>query len=307
MKRWLSLLTLLLLLAFPACAEQETRIIDRITYPGAEPEFAFAPDAELLEIVFPQVLNADAMLLRSGGHAILVDCASAHQAGRVTTMLKELGVKKLDAIINSHPHYDHLQGFELVAKAVEVGELRVAFPADYNKHMLKAMEVADELDVPVEFYGDGDVYTLGNATLTAWCKGDDTWNCNERSAVLKVRFGSATALLTGDMLYRTQMKLLETIPAEELKTDILKYPHHGLNKLNDDFYNAVLPKFTVITNNGTKPKEGKKYLSYKHTAFAFTVPGYVSLTTDGETWLIQRLTPGSLVDENAYADEMQEE
>ena len=42
MKRWLSLLTLLLLLAFPACAEQETRVIDQITYPDAEPEFAFA-------------------------------------------------------------------------------------------------------------------------------------------------------------------------------------------------------------------------------------------------------------------------
>ena len=123
MKRWLSLLTLLLLLTYPACAEQETRVIDRITYSDAEPEFAFAPDAELLEIVFPQVLNADAMLLRSGGHAILVDCASAHQAGRVTTMLKELGVKKLDAIINSHPHYDHLQGFELVAKAVKRGKM----------------------------------------------------------------------------------------------------------------------------------------------------------------------------------------
>ena len=135
--------------------------------------------------------------------------------------------------------------------------------------MLKAMEVADELDVPVEFYGDGDVYNLGNATLTAWCKGDDTWNCNERSAVLKVRFGSATALLTGDMLYRTQMKLLETIPAEELKADILKYPHHGLNKLNDDFYNAVSPKFTVITNKCRKNESGRMNKGSAKTALPF--------------------------------------
>ena len=78
MKRLLCLL-LILCMPFYAVAEENTvtRLIDRIADPEAEPDFAFAPDAELLEIIFPQVLNADAMLLRCGGRSILVDCASA--------------------------------------------------------------------------------------------------------------------------------------------------------------------------------------------------------------------------------------
>lgn len=310
MKRLLCLL-LVLYLALGASAMAEdasaVRLIDRIADPAAEPDFAFAPGAELLEIIFPQVLNADAMLLRCGGQAILVDCASAKQASRVTDMLSQLGVTHLDAIINTHPHYDHLQGLEIVATAVQTDALWVSFPADYNQHMRTALEAAQRLELPVVTYGDEDSYALGGATLTAWCKGDDAWNCNERSAVWKVTFGDASALLTADMLLKTEKRLLETIPPEELDVDILKYPHHGLNKLNDEFCAAVSPLYAVITNNGTKSSVAKQYLRTKHIPFALTVPGFVSLTTDGSTWLIERLTPGQIVDSSTYSDAPQEE
>lgn len=67
------------------------RIIDRIADPAAEPDFSFDGDAPLLEMIFPQVLSGrHAAALR--GEAILVDCASAKQASRVTDMLSQLGV-----------------------------------------------------------------------------------------------------------------------------------------------------------------------------------------------------------------------
>ena len=165
MRRLLCLFSLLCwLLCVPAMAETPSvRIIDRIADPAAEPDFSFDGDAPLLEMIFPQVLNADAMLLRCGGEAILVDCASAKQASRVTDMLSQLGVDHLDAIINTHPHYDHLQGLENVAGAVAVDALWVSFPADYNQHMVTAMEVAQRLELPVVTYGDEDTYTLGGA------------------------------------------------------------------------------------------------------------------------------------------------
>ena len=308
MKRFFCILAVLLLLPLTLVhAEKGAHVIDRITDPTAEPDFSFAPDAELLEIIFPQILNSDAALLRCGGHAILMDCSSAHQSGRVLSLLRELNVTHLDAVINSHPHYDHLQGLEAIASQVQVDELLVSFPLHYNKHMIQAEEVCRKLGIPIRTYGDMDTYTLGGTTLTAWCKGDDDWNANELSAIWKVQLGKATALFTGDAMLKTQLRLLETVPAKELDIDILKYPHHGLNKLNEDFYNATTPKFAVITNNGTKPQEAKYFLKLKRVPMAFTVPGYVSLTTDGETWLIQRITPGTIVNENTYADDVQEE
>ena len=308
MKRCLALaLALLMILGLPAAQARQSRLVDWINQPQTETDFAFDPEATLLEIVFPQVLNADAMLLRCGEAAILVDCASAKQASRVTAMLEELGVDRLDAIINTHPHYDHLQGLEKVAGAVAVDRLYLCFPEGYNKHVDAALEAAQRLNIPVSWYGDGDVYDLGAATLTAWCKADERWNCNARCAVLKARLGEATALLTGDILLKTQKRLLEVIPPEELDVDVLKYPHHGLNKLDDDFCDALSPLLSVITNNGTKGGPARRYLKGRGVPYAITVPGYVSLTTDGETWLAQRLTPGQAVDADAYADAPQEE
>lgn len=73
MRRLLCLFSLLCwLLCVPAMAEEtpSVRIIDRIADPAAEPDFSFDGDAPLLEMIFPQVLNADAhaAALRRRGH-----------------------------------------------------------------------------------------------------------------------------------------------------------------------------------------------------------------------------------------------
>lgn len=289
MKRLAALLLSALLFAFSAQAQDAPLLVDRVNSPEEYADFAFDKDAELLEIWFPQILNCDAMLLQCGGETMLVDCASAKQASRVTALLDALGVREIGAVVNTHPHYDHLQGLELIASAVRVDELRICFNEAYNQHMVTAMETAKAHDIPVTHYQDGDRFTLGGAVIDVWLKGDAAWTLNEQSAQLRVQFGERTALLTADMMLKTQQRLLETVPAELLDIDILKYPHHGLNKMNDAFFAAISPVFAVITNNGTKGSPGRQYMALKHIPCAVTVPGFVHLVTDGTTWLCERV------------------
>ena len=69
----------------PAPAAPEIPVlVDRINSPKEHADFAFAPDAKLLEIYFPQVLSADAAYLRFGGETMMIDCATAELAVRIT-------------------------------------------------------------------------------------------------------------------------------------------------------------------------------------------------------------------------------
>lgn len=287
---WVCLLMTLLTPCMGLGEETKTVLVDAITDPAALEGFSFAEDAVLLEIVFPQILDCDAALLRCGGETMLIDCASAQQSGRVTAMLEQLGVEKIDYVVNTHPHYDHLEGFAAVADAAEVAGLYICFPEDYTEHMKKAVQAAQTREIPVLPYGDGDRFTLGEAVLDIWMKCPDTCNLNERSAQIRVQLGERTMLFTADMQAKTQQALLEQVDPALLDIDLMKYPHHGKETLRPEFLSATTPLFAVVTNNGGKSSyTGRKCLAYAHIPYANTVPGYVYCVTDGQTWLVQRL------------------
>lgn len=289
MKKMMLWLLMILLAAGSAMAERPV-LVDRINSPEEHADFAFEEGAPLLEILFPQILDVDAAVLRCGDEVVLIDCASKKYAQRVINLLNQMGVTEVDAIINSHPHYDHLQGLEMIAQAVTVKELRACFPAETTTHMQTALDVCAKYGIPVTYFADGTQWNIGGAVIDVWMKGDDEWDLNNRSAVMRMQLGERTALFMADAEFKLQKRLVEVMPAELLDTDILKYPHHGMEALDPGFFEKVTPLFAVMTNNGgARNKDAKYFLRINSVPFAFTVPGYVCARTDGETWLVERL------------------
>ncbi|MGN0777945.1 MAG: ComEC/Rec2 family competence protein [Aristaeellaceae bacterium] len=283
------LIMLMAVLPLTALGE-EVVLVDGIANPDAAAAFAFPEGAELLEIIFPQVRDCDAALLRCGGQSILIDCASPAQAWRVTDMLEQLDVTRLDYIINTHPHYDHIGGFGEIADAVAVGGLYISFPENADEQMRQAVQAAASRNVPVRPYGDGDRLTLGDAVMDVWMKYPDTGSLNDCSAVIRVQFGERTALFTADITVRAQKLLMEQVDPALLDIDLLKYPHHGKEGLAKGFLEAMSPRYAVITNNGgVNSRPSRRVLGYAHIPFSVTVPGYVRCVTDGHIWVVDRI------------------
>ena len=291
MERFFAIFFILMTLYLPAMAENTTNppiLVDRIADPDAE--FIFAEDAELLQIIFPNVWDEDAELIICGGKVMLIDCAKEHHGNRVVALMKQLGITHLDWVVNTHPHNDHILGLQTIAKAVTIDKLLFCFPEKETKHMPVAMKVASKYDIPVEWYADGDQFIIGSAIIDVWLKGDDNWNLNERSAQMRLQYGERTMLFTADMLQKTQKRLMEVIDHELLDVDIFKYPHHGLSLPDEEFFQLVSPEYVIITNTaGDRTKTVRRYLDKQNVRWATTVPGYVSLRTDGQTWVIERI------------------
>ena len=264
-------------------------LVDRVNAPEVHADFAFAQDAELLEVIFPQMVDCDAILLRCGGETILVDACKQAYSERIINMCRQLGVTRIDKVINTHPHEDHIGGFRDVIKEIEVGELWICFPEDVNSHMKKAVKQAQNEGIPIKNYADGDTFTLGAATIEVWKLEGKTSDMNNCSAQMKVTYGERTFLMAADLQQDGQKKYVE-LKGDALDADILKYPHHGIEVLREDYLAAVSPLFLVITNNHRQTAGWKWIHSAKNTIpYAYTVPDLVYLTTDGTTWIAQKL------------------
>ena len=294
MTRILSALLLLALLTGLLCsgaAAEEEILIDRITQPDARPDFAFPEGSELCAVYYPQILDVDAALILCGGEAVMIDVGSRKYSNRVIAMLEQLGITELDSVICSHPHYDHIEGLEELAKAVRIDELKISFPEDINEHMRTAMDVCRRYDIRVTHYGDGDTLTVGDAKLEVM-QLEDGLDMNGQSAQIRLVYGERTQMFSADMTQKGSAVLVQKYPAEKLRSDILKYPHHGLKELRKDYVEAIRPLFAVITNNGGKRcKYSRISCEYNGIAYAYTVPGFVRTVTDGKVWLVDRLEP----------------
>ncbi len=286
---FLTAMVLALCPLFAAAEEVLPVLVDRVNAPDQHADFAFAEDAPLLEVVFPQMLDCDAVLLRCGGETILVDACKKAYSERIVNMCKQLGVTRIDRVYNTHPHEDHIGGFREVIKEIEVGELWICFPEDYNNHMKLAVSAAKKAGIPVKTFADGDTFTVGGATVEVWKLEGKSTEMNDCSAQMKVTYGARTMLLAADLEQNGQKKMVE-LHGDALDADVLKYPHHGIEPLLPEYQAAVTPLFMVITNNH-RQTAGWKWITGGKAGvpYAYTVPNLVYLTTDGTNWIAEKI------------------
>ena len=99
-----------LLLALTGCAGSA---VETETQHGTEVESIKQEDT-LLTAHFIDVGQADCALLASGGHYMVIDGGNNGDADKIITYLEGQGVEKLDAVVGTHPHEDHIGSLDAI-------------------------------------------------------------------------------------------------------------------------------------------------------------------------------------------------
>ena len=242
-----------------------------------------------LEIIFPKVQNCDAAIIRFSNRVILIDCASNAQVKNVVEMLKDFNITHIDYLINTHPHYDHIEGLEQLVQQFIIKKIYFCFPENINETSIWATNIAKENNIPVYYYNDNNCFVVENLSITALLKNPTSNNINERSAVLSLKYKNSTMLFTADILKGTMKILSELQDKTLLDADIIKYPHHGKDPLFNDFLKTVSPQLAIITNSaGTASKKSRDFLKKNHIPYFTTNKLYTYLVTDGEIWFVSQ-------------------
>lgn len=284
---------LLLALLLPLSALAQGSVVNLIDHPDAA--YRFSEDTPLLEVVFPAIHGSDCCILRMAGETMMVDASTDDQHPLVAQALQAMGVTAVDTAFATHPHDDHLTGFEYLPPEVSIGRLLIAFPEDCNRVAKRTMRRMAELDVPVEHVADGDVLRLGGAELTVVQRTGGEFTENDLSAMLMVRYGARTLYLAGDIENRGQAALIAHPPACGLKTDILKYPHHGHEKVRDPLWRLWNPELAVVTAHPFPAKKGFDYLRRMGVPGLTTWERMLRLRTDGIIWVVDTLPDGGRI------------
>lgn len=205
-----------------------------------------------LELHVLDVGQGDAILLRTTeGQNILVD------GGPGQTVLEELGEvlspfdRRLDLVILTHPHEDHVAGLVEVLRRFEIGEVLLSAP-EYNNQAYEAlMEEIAEQEIPYSFADDGSDFEFGELKLDALYPfepftGDEMENVNNASPVIKVVWGEVEVLLMGDAEKEVEEALLAA--GVDVSADIIKAGHHGSRSSSTEaFLEAVGAKLMLIS------------------------------------------------------------
>ncbi len=289
MKRILMIL-LALMLALPCLAAAQDNIVLNRTK-GDHADFAFAEDAQLLEVYFPQIYGCDAALVRYGDKTMLIDCAGTKWQ-QVDALLKRLKVTELTYAVNSHPDADHIGGLNSIAKRYPIGQFILGFPEDYDagdEVRFKVYEDLHALNVPFRRVTEGDTIDFGDVQITVHQRTDEHLpRVNNKSVTLMITYGERSIYFTGDIQGAAQALLAEGTAPGTLKADILKFPHHGYQPMNEEFLAAVSPALVVATS-GQLSDPGLVWLREKGVPVHMTANSMTKLTTDGKTWVLDRL------------------
>jgi competence protein ComEC len=214
--------------------------------PSPTIETTIPRSTEPLVIHFINVGQGDAILIVSPeGLTALIDGGSANTG--VVAYLRGQGVERIDLMVATHPHEDHIGGLIQVLEAMQVARVvtngQPHTTATYE-HFLDAI-----LNSKAEYseVRRGDTIALGEMAFSVLNPGGILWDdLNENSIVLRLVYGQTTFLLMGDAGKEAEASMVaEGVP---LKADILKVGHHGsCSATSLSFLQAVQPEVGIYS------------------------------------------------------------
>ncbi|HTO07295.1 MAG TPA: DNA internalization-related competence protein ComEC/Rec2 [Myxococcota bacterium] len=208
-------------------------------------------------LTFFDVGHGDAVLVRAGRHAWLVDTgtrAADFDAGRsvVVPGLRALGVRQLDALALTHADLDHVGGAPAVLAGVPVGELWLGRETHAAPALRPLRLAAARLGVRVRIIAAGDALGVSELALRVhWPPVEYLApTTNAGSLVLQVGGPRACALLGGDAPGAVERALAGTLP----QCDVLKLGHHGSATSSDPEWLDALEPVVAIASAGRRPR-----------------------------------------------------
>lgn len=184
------------------------------------------------------------------GRHVLIDTGNVVTGVVVRDALVEAGVQRLDAVIITHPHPDHMGGIFMILPDLEIQKILdngqpipKLPPCDVYRWYIQTVRSHPHYGILQE----GDKRTWGQVELEVlWPSYPSSSNWNDNALVLRLNMEHEQVLLMSDVGQPVESALLRK--GRDLKSTVLLVGHHGAAEASsEDFLKAVSPQWAIIS------------------------------------------------------------
>ncbi len=219
--------------------------------------FADVGQGKCILLVAP---NGTTMLIDAGTQTYGQDSREELMAQKVLSQLAQVGVRRLDVILVTHPDKDHCNAVPILAAELQpqLFWAPVGDSPEKEWQTVKTLMSDEGIKTVVAQVGQRLWLDTRNKVVVEVLGPPEgvlarvsEWSPNDASTVLKFRFGKVSALFTGDVGEAGQRWLLQS--GADVRATILDVPHHGSKHNLKTFLMAVRPKIAVISAGRQNP------------------------------------------------------
>lgn len=258
-----------------------------------------------LEVVALSIGQGDALVMRTPGNRwYLIDGGPAWTAGdagarTVLPYLRRRGCRKLDGIIVSHAHDDHVGGLASIARGLPIAAVwDPGMPSPSRAYQLWLEQLLERQTPLIRVQAGMQVELEPQITLEvlgppAQMHRGSRSDLNNNSVVLMLRHGSFKMLFAGDLEEEAEARMLRH--GARLKAAVLKVAHHGSRfGSGSEFLRAVQPQASIISvgernSFGHPAPETLSRLRPYGRVYRTDQDGAVTVTSDGQRWTVRGL------------------
>lgn len=213
---------------------------------------------DLLKVHYLDVGQGDSIFIElPNNETMLIDAAESYQSENIINYLKNLNYKKIDYVIGTHPHTDHIGGLKDIINTFEIGKIYMPKVVSTTKTYESLLMAIKDKNLKINTAKAGtSIIDTDALKINILAPTNSTYTeLNNYSVVTKITYGSTKFLFMGDA-----EKLSENEIKENVTADVIKIGHHGSNTSSSiDFIKKVNAKYGIISvglnNKYNLPKE----------------------------------------------------
>ena len=213
---------------------------------------------DLLKVHYLDVGQGDSIFIElPNNETMLIDAAESYQSENIINYLKNLNYQKIDYVIGTHPHTDHIGGLKNIINTFEIGKIYMPKVVSTTKTYESLLMAIKDKNLKINTAKAGtSIIDTDALKINILAPNNSIYTeLNNYSVVTKITYGTTKFLFMGDA-----EKLSENEIKENVTADVIKIGHHGSNTSSSiDFIKKVNAKYGIISvglnNKYNLPKE----------------------------------------------------